>query len=67
MPYINIRLLEDRLSPEKKAEVIREVTEVIVRTLGKEPESTWIVIDEINSDNWGVAGASVTQRRKSKK
>lgn len=62
MPYINIRLVDSKLSAEKKSEVIREVTDVMVRILGKNPQTTWVLIDEINSDNFGIAGESVTER-----
>lgn len=62
MPYINIRLVDSKLSAEKKSEVIREVTDVMVRTLGKDPKTTWVLIDEVNSDNFGIAGESVTKR-----
>jgi len=64
MPYINIRLVDDALSESKKAELIREVTKVMVDVLGKDPNTTWVVIDEINTDNFGIGGLSVTQRRK---
>lgn len=62
MPYINIRLVDSKLSADKKSEVIREVTDVMVRILGKNPQTTWVLIDEINSDNFGIAGESVTER-----
>lgn len=62
VPYINIRLVDSKLSAEKKSEVIREVTDVMVRILGKDPKTTWVLIDEINSDNFGIAGESVTER-----
>lgn len=66
MPYINVRLIEDNLSAEDKREVIAQITQVMVNVLGKDPESTHIVIDEIPLDNWGLGGQSVTVRRSSK-
>ncbi|VWC78126.1 4-oxalocrotonate tautomerase [Burkholderia lata] len=64
MPYINVRLTDDGTSAEKKAEVIRRITDVMANVLGKDPNSTFVVIDEVPSDNWGFAGDSVTTRRK---
>lgn len=61
MPYINIRLVDSKLSAEQKAEVIRGVTDVMVKTLGKNPETTWVLIDEINPENFGIAGRSVAE------
>jgi 4-oxalocrotonate tautomerase len=66
MPFVHIRLLEG-VSPEKKAEVIRKVTDVIVTTLDKNPATTMVVIDDVPTDNWGIAGQTVTQIRKAPK
>jgi 4-oxalocrotonate tautomerase len=62
MPFVHIRLLEG-VSAEKKAEVIRKVTDVIVETLNKNPATTMVVIDDVPTDNWGIAGQSATQIR----
>ena len=52
-------------SPEcgAKTELIRGVTELLSRVLNKNPETTVVVIDEIDMDNWGIGGKSVTVRR----
>ena len=63
MPYINIKLTPETLSAEKKRLVIREVTAVLERHLNKNPATTIVVIDEVDTDNWGIAGESVTHRR----
>ncbi len=65
MPYINIQLLEG-ITNEQKAEVIKSVTDVMVNVLGKKPDSTYVVIQEISTNNWGSGGETVTalyQRR----
>ena len=59
MPYINIQMLEG-ITTEQKAEVIKQVTDVMVNVLGKKPQSTYVVIQEISKDNWGAGGESVT-------
>lgn len=64
MPYVNIRVTPDGLTAEKKAELIRGVTELLARTLGKNPATTVVTIDEVETDNWGIGGETVTERRK---
>lgn len=64
MPYINVRLLNDNMTIDQKAEVIRRITDVMVDVLNKDPNTTFVVIDEINPENWGLAGQSVAKRRK---
>ncbi|MBD2247488.1 4-oxalocrotonate tautomerase family protein [Nostoc sp. FACHB-888] len=63
MPYVNVKLIDDSLSPEAKAEVIRQITDVFVQVLNKNPETTFVVIEEVNIDNWGVAGQTVRARQ----
>lgn len=66
MPYVNVRITDDGVTAEQKRQVISEITEVLVRVLGKSPDSTFVVIDEVSTDNWGFKGTSVSElRRKS--
>lgn len=67
MPYINVRILDDGVTAEQKAEVIAGITDVMVRVLNKNPETTHVVIDEVPLDNWGVRGKSVSELRKQPK
>jgi 4-oxalocrotonate tautomerase len=60
MPYVNVRITRDGVTREQKAQVIAEMTETLQRVLGKAPERTHIVIDEVDTDNWGVAGETTT-------
>lgn len=64
MPYVNIKITNENVTPEKKAELIKGVTQLLVDVLGKNPNTTVVVIDEVNTDNWGIAGESITVRRK---
>ena len=64
MPFVNIKITKDGVSPEKKAEVIKGVTQLLVDVLGKNPQNVMVLIEEVETDNWGVAGESVTVRRK---
>lgn len=65
MPYVNIKVTGGSEAPsaEQKAELIRGVTELLSRVLNKNPETTVVVIDEIDMDNWGIGGKSVMVRR----
>ncbi len=63
MPYVNVKITKEGATPERKAELIRRMTQVLVDVLGKNPETTVVVIDEVETDNWGIGGVSVTERR----
>jgi len=63
MPFVNIRITNEGVTAEKKAELIEGVTELLARVLGKNPATTVVIIDEVSPDNWGIGGESVTLRR----
>jgi 4-oxalocrotonate tautomerase len=63
MPFVNIKITPEGATAEKKAELIKGVTELLRDTLGKNPETTVVVIEEVPTDNWGIGGMSVTRRR----
>jgi 4-oxalocrotonate tautomerase len=67
MPYVNIKLTREGTTSEQKATLIREVTRLLADTLGKNPATTVVVIEEVETDNWGIGGESVTVRRKREK
>lgn len=64
MPYVNIRITREGATREQKAQLISETTDLLVRVLGKEPATTFVVIDEVDTDDWGVAGETVTALRR---
>lgn len=64
MPYVNIKITREGVSAEQKARLIRGVTELLCDVLGKNPQTTVVVIDEVDTDNWGIGGESVTVRRR---
>ncbi len=66
MPYVNIRITREGATPEQKARLIAGATRLLVDVLGKNPETTVVVIDEVDTDNWGIGGESVTLRRQRK-
>ncbi|MBL4684797.1 MAG: 2-hydroxymuconate tautomerase family protein [Nannocystaceae bacterium] len=63
MPIINIRLTDEGVTSAQKQALITASTELVRDVLGKEPATTFVLIDEVPTDNWGVGGESVTRRR----
>lgn len=67
MPYVNVRITKDGATAAQKRAVIKGITDVLVDVLGKDPNTTFVVIDEVETDNWGRNGTSVTELRKAAK
>lgn len=64
MPYVNVRIFDDNVTAEQKSDVIAGITEILERVLGKSPEYTFVVIDEVSQENWGHRGKSIADRLK---
>ena len=64
MPYINIKITDEKVTTEQKRQLIEGATQLMVDVLNKNPQTTFVVIDEINTDNWGIGYQSVTELRK---
>ena len=67
MPYVNIKTTREGVTADQKARLIQGATQLLVDVLGKNPQTTVVVIDEVDTDNWGIGGESVTVRRKAGK
>lgn len=67
MPYVNIQITDEGVTPEQKYQLIKQTTDMLKNVLHKDPATTFVVIDEVNTDNWGFKGASITQLMKAKK
>ncbi len=63
MPYVNIKITDEGVTKREKAKLVSGVTELLKKVLNKNPETTIVVIDEVITDNWGIAGELVTERR----
>ncbi len=63
MPYVNIKVTDEAVSLEQKSALVAGVTELLATVLGKEPATTFVVIDEVALDNWGVGGLPVAEYR----
>ena len=64
MPYVNIKITKEGATQDQKQKLIEGATQLLVDVLGKNPASLVVVIDEVETDNWGIAGKSVTELRK---
>ncbi len=66
MPYVNIKLTREQepITAEQKAAIIKGVTDLLVNVINRGPKTTVVVIDEIDTDNYGVGGETITSRRK---
>lgn len=64
MPYIHMQITREGVTLEQKEAIIKGVTDLLVRVLKKDPATTFVVIEEVDTDNWGVAGMTVTKFRR---
>ena len=60
MPYINIKVTDEGVTKAQKQQLIKGATQLLVDVLGKNPKETVVIIDEVNTDNWGIGFDQVT-------
>jgi len=63
MPYVNIQVTREGVTPEQKTRLIKGATDLLVDVLGKNPSTTFVVIEEVAMDNWGIGGLPVEEYR----
>lgn len=63
MPYVKIKVTDEGVTSDQKSRLIKGATQLLVDVLGKNPQSTIVIIDEVSTDNWGIGGDSVTVLR----
>ncbi len=64
MPYINVKITDEGVTNEQKQAIIKGCTQLMVDILNKNPATTFVVIDEVNTDNWGIGFDQVTELRR---
>ena len=64
MPYVNIKITNEGATAEQKKRLIAGATKLLQDVLGKNPQTTFVVIEEVPTDSWGIAGETITERRK---
>jgi len=67
MPFVNIKITKEGATATQKAELIKGVTDLLVKVLHKNPATTVVVIEEVETDNWGLGGETVAAIRKKAK
>ena len=67
MPYINIKITREGTTAEQKAELIKGATELLARVLNKNPKTTVVTIEEVDTDSWGIGGDPVEIAREKEK
>ena len=67
MPYINIKITREGATAEQKAELIKGATELLARVLNKNPKTTVVTIEEVDTDSWGIGGDPVEIARENEK
>jgi 4-oxalocrotonate tautomerase len=64
MPYVNIKITREGATGEQKAALMAGVTELLQRVLHKDPATTFVVIDEVELEHWGIGGVPVQEYRR---
>lgn len=64
MPYINIKVTREGVTPEQKIALIDGATKLLSRVLDKNPATTFVIIDEVEMSDWGIGGLPVAEYRK---
>lgn len=64
MPYVNMKITREGATPAQKAALIKGVTDLLVQVLDKNPATTFVVIDEVELEDWGVGGLPVQDFRR---
>ena len=59
--YVKVEIAKGIATVEQKRAVIKGMTDVLVKELGRNPEYVFVVIDEVDTDNWGRNGLSLTE------
>ena len=67
MPYVNIKITREGVTPDQKAALIEGATRVLEEVLDKDPATTFVVIDEVDLEDWGIGGLPVEEYRRNRK
>jgi 4-oxalocrotonate tautomerase len=71
MPIVTIQVTRegskpgnDSVTAKEKAQLIKGVSQVLLDVLNKPLEATFVVIEEVDTENWGWGGLPVEEYRK---
>jgi len=63
MPYVNIKITEENTTKKQKKKLVNGVTKLLQKVLGKNPKTTFVIIEEVPCDNWGINNTIVSEQR----
>ena len=73
MPIVTIQVTREGTQPgadsvtsEEKAQLIKGTSELLLKVLNKPLEATFVVIEEVEMENWGWGGLPVEAYRRLK-
>lgn len=73
MPIVTIQVTREgtrpgtsAVTPEEKAQLIKGASELLLNVLNKPMEATFVVIQEVEMENWGWGGLPVPEYRRQK-
>jgi 4-oxalocrotonate tautomerase len=64
MPFVNIKVTNEGVSKTQKKQLVTGVTQLLQDVLHKDPKTTFVVIEEVDLDNWGIGHDLVSDLRK---
>ena len=64
MPYVNIKVTREGVTRDQKAALIKGVSNLLLEVLNKDPAITFVVIDEVELEDWGFGGLPVEDYRR---
>ncbi|MFF3327021.1 4-oxalocrotonate tautomerase family protein [Streptomyces sp. NPDC002889] len=64
MPYVNVKITREGATPAQKAQIIAGITDLLVKVLDKSPATTFVVLDEVELEDWGIGGLPAGEYRR---
>lgn len=61
MPIVRVEIARGIATPEQKRALIRRMTDAMVEELGRNPEYVFVLIEEVDPDNWGRKGLPLSE------
>ena len=60
MPFVNVKIVKDVLPEDKKKELVAKITDAVVSVYNERfRPHIWVIVDEVEADNWGIGGETV--------
>lgn len=66
MPSVNVKLVKQQVDQSQKESLINGLMDIIVNMMGRNPNTTVIMVDEVDHSNWFIGGKSIDRSSHSK-